>query len=182
MKQNKASKQVALGGIISALSLLFMFLTGIFPFADYALPAISGIMLIALVIEINKKTAYVAYIAVGILSLLIAPIKESAILFVFFFGYYPILKSSIEQIKSRVVEWIVKIGMFNVAMVTAYFTMMYVLGMSGILADLNNDFQYGVIAFWALGNVAFVVYDMALSRLIVMYCEKIRPKLKTILK
>ncbi len=182
MKQIKSSKKVALGGIVSSLSLLLMFLTGVFPFAEYALPAFSGIVLITLVIELNKKTAYIAYVAVGILSMLIAPIKESAVLFVFFLGYYPILKSSIEHIKSRVIEWIVKIAMFNFAMVTAYFTMMYVLGMGEILAELNSDFQYGIIAFWLLGNVAFVVYDMALSRMIVMYCERIRPKLRPIIK
>ncbi|MEG0693272.1 MAG: hypothetical protein RR444_09370, partial [Oscillospiraceae bacterium] len=115
-------------------------------------------------------------------SMLIAPIKESAVLFVFFLGYYPILKSSIEQIKSIVIEWIVKIGMFNVAMVTAYFTMMYILGMSEILTDLTSEFKYGIVVFWLLGNIAFVVYDIALSRIILMYCEKIRPKLKTIIK
>ena len=36
------SKQIAAGGIASSLCLLTMFLTGVFPFATYALPAIAG--------------------------------------------------------------------------------------------------------------------------------------------
>ena len=177
LKRNKASNRIALGGLVSALSLLFMFLTGIFPFAEYALPAISGTILISLVIEINKKTAYLAYLVVGILSLLISPIKESAVLFIFFLGYYPIFKSTIEQIKSLFIEWIVKLTLFCGAMITAYLTMMYVLGMEELLASLNSDFKYGLLAFAVLGLIAFIIYDMALSRIILLYCQKVRPKL-----
>lgn len=182
MKRNKASKKVALGGVVSALSLLFMFLTGIFPFAEYALPAISGIALVVLVIELDKKTAYIAYIAVGILSMLVAPVKESAVLFVFFLGFYPILKSSVEQIKSIVLEWTVKMGLFNLAIVAAYLSMTYLLGMSEVLADLSGGFKYGILVFWLLGNATFVLYDIALSQLVVMYFKKIQPKLKKVIR
>lgn len=182
MKHSKISNKVALGGIISGLSLLFMFLTGIFPFAEYALPALSGIVLITLVIEINKKTAYIAFIAVGILSLIITPVKESAILFVFFFGYYPILKSSLEKVKNRVFEWCLKIGIFNVTVVCAYILMINILGMNEITSDFNGWFEYGAIALLLLGNVAFIIYDYALTQVIGMYYQKIRPKLSIYIK
>ena len=39
------SKQIAAGGIASSLCLLLMFLTGVFPFATSALPAMAGTLL-----------------------------------------------------------------------------------------------------------------------------------------
>ena len=41
----KKSTQVALGGLAAALCTLLMFLTGMIPFATYALPAAAGIVL-----------------------------------------------------------------------------------------------------------------------------------------
>lgn len=182
MKQSKSSKIVAFGGIISALSLIFMFLTGIFPAADYALPAISGMVLVALVIDIDKKTAYLSYIVVGILSLLIAPVKESAVLFILLFGYYPILKGSIEQIKSRIAEWGCKLAIFNMAIFLAYLSIKYILGITEAMSDSNFLVKYGIPLFILLANATFILYDIALTGLIAKYCEVVRPKLNRIFK
>ena len=38
--------------------------------------------------------------------------KEAAILYLFFFGHYPILKGLIEKIKKAVIEWVLKISVF----------------------------------------------------------------------
>lgn len=70
-----------------------MFLTGLIPIGTYALPAIAGVLLIVAVIEIGAKWAWMIYAAVAVLSLLFAADKEAALLFVLFFGYYPVLKS-----------------------------------------------------------------------------------------
>ena len=45
MKQTQAFK-IAIGGVISAVSLALMMFTGIFPFGTYAFPVLSGIFLI----------------------------------------------------------------------------------------------------------------------------------------
>ena len=49
--------------------------------------------LIVAVIEIGGENgAWMIYAAVAVLSLLFAADKEAALLFVLFFGYYPVLK------------------------------------------------------------------------------------------
>lgn len=177
VKTSQTSK-IAFGGIICALSLVTMFLSSVFPMAEYTCPALAGIFLIALVIDFNKKTALIAYIAISLLSIFMLPNKESAILFVAFLGYYPILKSRLEQTKSRVVEWIFKIGIFNIAVVVAYVIIIYVFQMTELLSDMQAFAKYGVYILLALGNVAFVVYDFALTNLIAMYIQRIKPKFK----
>lgn len=172
------TRKLAFGGVMSALSLVSMFLSGVFPFAEYACPALAGVFLIALVIDFNKKTALIAYAAVALLSLFITPNKEAAILFIAFLGYYPILKSCLEQVKSRVLEWVLKMGLFNIAVVASYFVIVNILGMEEVLSQMKGIAEYGILVMLLLANVAFVIYDIALSGLISNYISRVKPKLK----
>lgn len=174
----KTSKTVALGGIISSLSLACLALSSIFPFAEYSSPALAGILLVVLVIDINKKTAFVAYGAISILAVFIMPNKEAVIIFVGFLGYYPILKSFFEQFKSRVVEYLLKFLLFNIMIFMSYFVIINLFGITEILDDMGGFSQYGIYGLLALGNIAFLVYDFALTRLILTYIQKIKPKLR----
>ena len=87
------TSKTALGGIVAALSVATMFLTAVIPTLTYALPAVAGVLLVVMVIDVGKKWAFGVYAAVSLLSLLVLPDKEAAVLYVFFFGLYPIFKS-----------------------------------------------------------------------------------------
>ena len=69
------SGKIALGGLLTALGVVLMFLTGLIPIGTYALPAIAGVLLIVAVIEIGAKWAWMIYAAVAVLSLLFAADK-----------------------------------------------------------------------------------------------------------
>ena len=97
---------------MSALAVVFMLLS-YFPYLTYAIPAIAGLCIMAVVIEINLKWAFLSYLTSAVLVLLSAE-PESRLIYVFFLGYYPILKAIIEKIKLPIVEWILKIISFNV--------------------------------------------------------------------
>ena len=43
----KRSEKVALCGMIAALCTILLFMTGMFPFSTYALPALAGILMVA---------------------------------------------------------------------------------------------------------------------------------------
>lgn len=177
MKKNNA-RRVAFGGVVSALSLTAMFLTGIIPSLEYTLPAISGILLIVLVLEFNKRTAYLSFAAIAILSFLITPNKEAALLFTCFFGYYPILKSTLEKPKNRIVEWSLKFLIFNACIGIGYLLLVYVLGATELLQSLEGITKYGTPILLLLANGAFVIYDMALSSIVKLYFDRIVKKIK----
>ena len=63
----KVSFKVSLGGITSAICLLLMFMTGFMPLLVYTLPAIAGVLLIVIVIEVNRKWEFATYASVSIL-------------------------------------------------------------------------------------------------------------------
>ena len=165
-----------MGGIASALCLLLMLLT-IIPIATYTMPALAGMVLIVVVIENGYSTAAMVYAAVSFLSLFICPDKEAAVLFVGFFGYYPILKGKLEKIRSRALEYAAKFLVFNIAVIASYLVIIYLFGLQGVLEDVGPLGQYSVLALLALGNVVFWIYDVALSRIITAYREVLRKKI-----
>lgn len=69
-----------------ALSIVFMFSTGIIPTLTYAIPALCGALLMAVVIELGSVFAGAIYIAVSILSLLVVADKEAAVMYAAFLG------------------------------------------------------------------------------------------------
>lgn len=166
----RQSTRVALCGIISSVSVVLMFMTGLVPFLTYTLPAVSGALLAIIVIEINKKWATGAYIAISLLSLLIVADKEAAMFFVAFFGYYPIIKEVIENKLPKVLEWIVKLLLFNVAAVVAYAVIIYVFGIP--FDEMEEYGKYSILLLLAMGNVIFILYDYCVTSLITLYYQR----------
>lgn len=163
----RKSSVTALGGMLAALSVVFMFMTGLIPFLTYAMPAVCGALLILLVIEANVKWALGVYAAVSVLSLLLAPDKEAAMMYIAFFGYYPVMKSLFEKRCSKSVGWILKFLLFNVAIVLAYVVIIYVFNIP--LDEMEEFGKMAVPILLGLGNIVFFVYDIALTRLISTY-------------
>lgn len=171
----KLSYKVALGGVIASISMLIMFMTGLLPFLQYFCPMCAGALMIMIVVEVSKKWAFATYCAIAILSIFITPDKEAALLFIFLFGYYPILKSILESVKSRVLEWILKIMVFNISVVSAYLLIINVFGMAQVLEDFGDWGKYGIIIALIFANGAFIMYDFALSGVIDTYIKSFRP-------
>lgn len=173
----KKSTKVALGGMVAALSIVFMFLTGILPFLTYAVPCLAGFLLVAVVIECGSQWAFLVYLAVSVLSLLLAPDKQAAMVFTFI-GYYPIVKQLVEKhLGSRkLLSWGIKVLVFNVAMLVVYWLLIYVLKMPDIMTEMGSLGQYTGIITLACGNVVFIVFDIALSRVVDAYVQWFRPK------
>lgn len=175
----KQSVKIALGGILGALSLVCMMLT-LFPFATYALPAVAGAVLIPIVVEIGVRWGWTVYAAVALLSLLIAPDKQAAAMYVAFFGYYPLIKAVVERMKSRAAEWLVKLGIFNAAMVGTYLLLIYAFEL-----PLEEFELFGwnlPLVFLLAGNVVFVIYDIALTNVISLYIQQLHPRLSRLFR
>ncbi|MBC5788037.1 MULTISPECIES: hypothetical protein [Clostridiaceae] len=168
----KLSQKVALGGMVTALSIVLMFFTGIFPFAMFALPGIAGVLLVLIVMELGRKYALVVYIGVSILSIFISPDREAALFYIILLGYYPILKSVLEQIPSRIVEYLCKLLLISIVTVAGYLAVVYLFGMEDIETNpwlLAGGFVFVIITFF--------IYDLAITQLVQLYQEKFRKQI-----
>ena len=176
MKKLQKSSAVALCGVIAALCIVLMLLSGLVQIASIAIPALCGSLLIVIVLELSAKWAVCVYVAVSVVSLLLVADKEAAILFAAFFGYYPILKAKLDPIRPKALSFLIKLLIFNAAMVLEYFAATRLLSVPAEEYEL-----FGVslpLLLLALANVVFIIYDYALFGLVVLYVGKLRPKLR----
>ncbi len=176
----KQSSKCAVGGIVSALSLVLMISVAIIPFLTYALPAVASVLIAFVVAEIDKKWAFGVYCAVSVLAFLLVGDKEVAMMYIAFFGYYPIVKAFFESKIPSVIGWILKLILFNASIAGAYVIMIKLMGIT-----VDEIDEYGIIAVPLLlgaGSVAFVMYDIALSKVFEIYKIKWRKLFKRYFK
>ena len=176
----KQSSKCAICGIVASLSLVLIISAAVFPFLELALPAVAGALIIFMVIEVDKKWAFGVYSAVAILAMLLVANKEVAVMYLAFFGYYPILKAVIEKKLPKVLDWVTKIFAFAGTMTLAYWLMMKFMGVT-----IDEMEEFGLMAIpllLGLGIFAFVMYDIALTKFITLYMIKWRKYFKRYFK
>lgn len=172
----KNAKKITLSAIMAALAVVIM-LISYFPYLTYAVPAVAGLCVMVIVIEINRKWALLSYFAAAFLTFLLAEF-ESMIMFVCFFGFYPILKSIIEKLRKPVIEWVLKLFVFNTVVVSVYFAFSHLIS----FADMGAFADYAEIILLVLGNIVFVFYDVAVSRVSWLYFDKFHHRIAKFLK
>ncbi len=179
-KRKELSFKVALGGVTAALSLILMIVAGVTTSLVYAIPMLTGAFLMAIVIEFGKGFAFLEYVAVSIISMLLLGNKEAAVMYVAFFGYYPIIKSFLEKHLKGFVCWIIKYLIFNVAMIVAYFIVSEIFMIS--FEDIETLGKFALPLLLFIGNILFFMYDILLTRLVSIYIYKWRKSVKRVFK
>ena len=173
MAQRKQSfdKRIVVTGVLVALSVLILYLGCAIEVLDLTMSAIVSLLVVIIVIEMGYKYAWFAYFSTSILSLLLLPQKTPAIFYACFMGFYPIIKSHIERLNSAILRWTIKLVAGNAA-----------LGAMFLLISLfvPDEFEGGImlVVTYILGIVAFVMYDVALTKLITVYFVKFRDRIK----
>lgn len=170
----KQTKKLTLTAMLAALAAVLM-LVSYFPYLTYAIPAIAGGFLAVAVIELGCKWAWLGY-AVSVLPIALFAENEAKLLYICFFGYYPILKSLIERLHSRLAEYIAKFGVFCLAAVAMYFAYTGLLGLP--VEDMGPLGQYALPVVLVVGSVVFFLYDLALTRVIAVYMWRLHNRVK----
>lgn len=172
------SYRVALGGIVSSLCLLCMFLAGIMPMFYLILPMIAGILLMIIAEEVNLSWAWLTYIAVGILSLFVTADKEASLVFIMIFGHFPIIRLHMEKIKLKLLRWLIKLAIFNACAISFFYVTVYIFGIREMLEEMNEYGRYGAVILLVLCNIIFVLYDLNLYLMYGIYKIKFMPLLR----
>lgn len=172
------SYRVALGGIVSALCLLCMFLAGIMPVFYLILPMIAGVLLMIIAEEVDIRWAWMTYISVSLLSMFITADKEAALVFIMLFGHYPILRLYLDKLKFKVIRYVFKMLIFNICVLAYFYVTVFLFGIEQMLEDMNDIGKYGGAVMLALANIVFVLYDFNLGAVYVLYLKRLMPKFK----
>ena len=173
----KNTVKITFCAIMAALASVLMILS-YFPYFTYAVPAIAGLASLIVLIEINSKWAWGTYLISAFLAIFFAE-PESMLMFVLFLGYYPILKSHIERIQSKTVQYLLKFAVFNAAVLLVYGLLASVFGL--YMEDIQNSGKFFVIGLLALANVTFYLYDIVLVRAANFYIYRLHRQISKLL-
>ena len=159
--EKRLSERVALGGIVASLCIVLMFMSGVLPVLYIAAPMLAGMLMIILAEEVSVPWAWLTYTAVSLLSMIVSFDKEAALMFVLFFGYYPILRPSLMKLPLRSVRLACKLVLYNLFLAADVLITIYVLG----LPSFDDYSRAMMITLGVLANLLFLSYDMLLSRM-----------------
>lgn len=175
---NNLSYRVALGGIMTAVCLMCMFFAGIIPVLYLVLPMIAGLVMVIIADEVNIPWAFLTYLSVSLLSLFVVFDKEASLIFILFFGHYPLLRIFISKIKIPVLRYAVKLSVFNICVLAFFYLTVYVAGLTAMLEEINEMGKYGGAFMLILVNIFFIVYDFNISAFMILYRKRLKPLLK----
>ncbi len=174
----KAAQKVTLSAVMAALATVIM-LISYFPYLTYAVPAFAGMFIMLVVIELDCKWAVLSYLSSAVLTFLFAEM-ESKLMFIGFFGFYPIVKCIIEKINKPIIEWIIKVIVFNACVITVYKLVAKLVVFS--FEDMGLFAKYSELILLILANIVFVFYDVAVSRVASLYIEKLHFRISKLFK
>ena len=171
------SSKVALCGLLAALMVIVMLLGSIVPVAALLCPALAGLFLIPAIREYGMGTGVSLYGATAVLSLVLLPDKEVALLFTLILGPFPLLRPFLDRIVLRPLRVLTKLLLCSLLLVLCYTLLLLVLAPAGLEAELGAYSRGMLILLLILFNVMFLFYDICITRITALYEYKLRGRL-----
>ena len=160
--------------MLVALGVIFLGIGSMFELLDISMAVIASLCVIIAVIEYGKGAPWMVYAAIAILTFLLIPNKLPAIFFTLFFGFYPIIKEKLEKQK-RILCWILKEIIFNICL-TIIMTIYMLLFFQGTSLAISTPWLITIVVI--LCEAVFILYDIALTKMISFYIVRLRKRFK----
>ncbi len=172
----KNTTKITVSGVVSALAIVLMLGTNI-PIMLYTVPALTGILFLIPAVELSPKWSFLCFLITAILSVILPTEREALIMFIGLLGYYPTVKLLIERLQSRILGIIIKFITFNISVTACFIVTSKLLGIN-IFINEKFSMTVMVVAVYIIGNVAFAVFDFALTRILNIYFIKFRKNVR----
>ena len=169
MKRRSAAARVAYPAILSALALILVYLSSIVPTGSWGIVAAAGLLPAAAVISVSLTAGFLCWASAAVLAFLLAPDKLCALLFGVLFGLYPMVKSLVERLRKRPLEYALKLAFFNAAFTVVWLTMA-----AAVTASLPQALGSSVWVLYGMANVVFLLYDYGFSKLVALYIARVQ--------
>ena len=151
------SKRIAECGMICALCVVIMIVGAVLGIGLYASPMFAGLFLIPLGKKYGQKYHLALWLAVSIISFLTVAEIEQNLMFLCFFGCYPILQPHFHKIKTTLLRRLAKGIYFNAVILAVEMLVMYVLVPEAVTFWI-------MFTFMLLFNLTFICYDFVIPR------------------
>ncbi len=163
-------RKLTASAVLSALGVIFLLIGSVIGVMDLTAVAMTSLFVFFSVLEMGYPFPFLIYTVTSVLSLLLLPNKFAAVCYVVFGGLYPVLKNFIERLPS-VFAWAAKLLYFNIILSAIIWLSLNILGMAA------EDISFTPIIY-ILGNLTFIMYDIAMTKLISYYLAYLRSRLR----
>ena len=165
----KPVRALTLSSVLAALSVLLLFLGSLFDVTDLAAVMIASFFVTLVLIECKGAWPWLLYIVVSILSFLLLPGRFVTLEYAFFGGIWPILKYWLERLP-RLPSFLLKLLVGNsLAAVAAWLGLRFF----GLEIPASTLMKVLAVVLW---EVVFLLFDILLTRLIVLWCVRYRAR------
>ena len=167
-----SSKRIAECGMMAALCVVIMLVGAWLGIGLYASPMFAGLFLIPPGRKYGRKYHLTLWLAVSVISLILVPEIEQNLMFLCFFGCYPIIQPYFHKIQRKWLRVAAKLLYFNIVILAVEGLVMYVLAPESMTAAV-------MIAFMVMFNFTFICYDFVAPRfelLLNRYVGKLKNK------
>lgn len=152
----KQTKRIAFCGMMTALGVVILLLGGFLGIGTYAAPLLAGLLILPAGKRWGVKYQVLLWLAIGLLGLFLVSDVEESLMFLGFFGWYPIARPALQKLP-KLLGWVVKFLVFNVPVIALETVL--------ILFLVPEDMGAGLaLLLLALANVTFLIYDLAIPR------------------
>ncbi len=166
------TRALAGAAVGAALSFGVLYLASVLPAARLACICAASLGVVFVRLRSGWKWALGCYGVTAALALLLLPGKGTAAAYGLLTGYYPVFKLFVERWRSRPLRWLAKLVLFNAVFALLYFGLARLLWSDAELASLSPWLVF------AAADAAFLVYDFALTEIILIYLRKIAGRIR----
>lgn len=171
------TKKLTLSSLMVAMGIAIMALGSFIEVMDLTVCAAVSLIVVFIYLEVGVGYAWGVYLSTSILAFILVPAKLMCFEYLLMFGIYPLLKAFIEKLPRF--SWIFIKLVFVNAMLWIIFLFVEVL--MGI-PFFEGETLLLKAALYVFMNITFVVYDIFITVMVRFYYDKIRPRIKRILK
>lgn len=170
-KNSLSTKRLSVSGILISLTVIVLFLATSLPINKLSLFALSSFFVAVIIIEFGAGLGWVFYFSSCLLAFIVVPNKIELIPYLLFFGAYGILKFYIEKLNKILLEYILKLAIFN-----AYMLVSLLIIKKFFLDNINLNLPWWIIITGV--EAAFIIYDYVYTLFIQYYKEKLKKIIK----
>ena len=166
-------KFMTLSALLCALGVIILAFGSFFEVVDLTVAVLASFLCIWAVIEMGGIYPWMIWLVTSVVGFLLLPLKTPALFYAIAFGFYPIIKEKAEK-KNTVISWMIKLVTFHVSMA------LVLLGLWLLVPALFSGTMQLLlmIAFYFACLFVFVLYDLALTRVITFYFVRLRHRFK----
>ncbi|MCI6925521.1 hypothetical protein [Butyricicoccus porcorum] len=161
------TKTLTFCAMMTALGILFLMMGSMMPGMWVAFTAIAGVVAALTVVQGNLAYGLLTVIATALLSALIVPAKEIALLYAAFFGPYTLVKNLIERLHNLPLEWVLKLLFCGIVSALLF------LFADSVLAMVPAVLASHIWLFLPAVLFVFAAYDIVFSKLIVYLFQRL---------